>query len=127
MIKTVLVPAPGDGAEIGCLTAALNIAQGFAAHIDVLRVRIDPVQLAVSMMAEPGGGLLIEGVVAQLEQDAAQHEAATRQVFEDFCAREKLQLLDAPPADGSATASAQWHVVTGNDAGTIAASAARPT
>jgi nucleotide-binding universal stress UspA family protein len=120
MIKTVLVPAPGDGTEIGCLTAALNIARAFAAHIDVLHVRIDPVQLAVSMMAEPGGGLLIEGVVAQLEQDAAQHEAATRQVFENFCAREKLQLFDAPPSDGSATASAQWHVVTGDDAGKIA-------
>jgi nucleotide-binding universal stress UspA family protein len=120
MIKTVLVPAPGDGTDIGCFAAALNVARTFAAHIDVLHVRGDPIQLAVSMMSEPGGGVLIEGVVAQLEQDAAQHETATRKVFDDFCAREKLQLFDAPPADGSATASAQWDVVTGNDVLTIA-------
>ena len=120
MIKTVLVPAPGDGSDPGCLAAALSIARAFAAHIDVLHVRTDPVQLALSMTSEPGGVVLIEQLVAQLEQDAAQYEAAAQQMFEDFCAREKVAVLDTPTA-GPAIASVQSHVETGDDAGTIAA------
>ena len=87
MIKTILVPASGDASDTGCLDAALTVARAFAAHIDVLHVRIDPVDVAIALTSEPSGAPLIEGMIAQLEQDAAQREAATRRVFEDFCAR----------------------------------------
>jgi nucleotide-binding universal stress UspA family protein len=120
MIKTILVPASGDASDTGCLDAALTVARAFAAHIDVLHVRIDPVDVAIALTSEPSGAPLIEEMIAQLEQDAAQREAATRRVFEDFCAREKLPVLDAPTSDGSA-ASAQWHVETGDETGTIVA------
>ena len=118
MIKTILVPSSGDASDTGCFDAALSIARAFTAHIDVLHVRVDPIEVALAMTSEPGGVPLIENLVAQLEQDAAQREATARQIFQDFCTREKLQMLDSP-LDGGA-ASAQWHVETGNDASTIA-------
>jgi nucleotide-binding universal stress UspA family protein len=119
MIKTILVPASGDASDTGCFDAALAIARAFIAHIDMLHVRVDPIQVALAMTSEPGGVLLIEDLVAQLEQDAAQREATARWIFQDFCTREKLQTLDIPQPDASA-ASAQWHVETGDDARTIA-------
>lgn len=119
MIKTVLVPSSGDASDTGCFDAALAIARAFTAHIDVLHVRVDPIEVALAMTSEPGGVPLIEDLVAQLEQDAAQREATARQIFQDFCTREKLQTLDVPQPDASA-ASVQWHVEIGNDASTIA-------
>jgi nucleotide-binding universal stress UspA family protein len=120
MIKTILVPASGDASDTGCLDAALTVARAFAAHIDVLHVRIDPVDVAIAATSEPAGAPLIEELIAQLEQEAARREAATRGTFEDFCAREKLRILDDPAANES-VASAQWHVETGDETGTITA------
>jgi hypothetical protein len=125
MIKTILVPASGDASDTGCFDAALAIARAFIAHIDMLHVRVDPIQVALAMTSEPGGVPLIEDLVAQLEQDAAQREATARWIFQDFCAREELQTLDSPQLDGRG-ASAQWHVETGNDANTSCHSAGRP-
>ena len=84
MIKTILVPASGDASDTGCLDAALTVARAFAAHIDVLHVRIDPVDVAIALTSEPSGAPLIEEMIAQLEQDAAQREAATRRVSSIF-------------------------------------------
>ena len=114
------MPATGDVSDAGCRDEALTVARAFAAHIDALHVRGDAVDVALAATSEPGGAPLIEELIQRLEQDAAEREAAARRAFEDFCAREKLCILEAPTADGSA-ASAQFHVETGDEAGTIAA------
>lgn len=116
MIKTILVPATGNDTDLLLFRTALQIARQFGAHIDVLHVRLDPVEVAVAMAAEPGGGVLLEGVIEQLEKDAATREAKSKRVFKNFSAREKLALLDAPRADAKPSASAQWHVETGDEA-----------
>lgn len=116
MIKTILVPATGNETDAASFATALQIVRAFDAHIDVLHVRLDPVEVAVALAAEPGGGVLVEGVIEQLERDVAQRESAARRRFDDFCAGEKLALLDAPPSPANASASAQWHVETGEDA-----------
>ena len=119
MIKTILVPSSGDASDTGCFDAALTIARTFNAHIDVLHVRVDPIEVALAMTSEPGGVPLIEDLVERLRQDADQREATARWIFQDFCTREKLQIVDHPQPDAT-VASAQWHVETGNDATTIA-------
>jgi nucleotide-binding universal stress UspA family protein len=116
MIKTILVPATGNATDALSFATALQIARAFDAHIDVLHVRLDPVEIAVALAAEPSGGVLVEGVIEQLEQDVARRESASRRLFDDFCNREKLALLEAPPAGTQTSASAQWHVETGDEA-----------
>jgi len=121
MIKTILVPASGDPSDAASFAAALTIARAFSAHIDVLHVRVDPIDAAIAMSSEPLGASVMASLTDRIERDAAQREAAVKRVFDEFCEREKLALLDAPVAGQNASASAQWHVETGDDAGTVAA------
>jgi nucleotide-binding universal stress UspA family protein len=116
MIKTILVPATGNDTDLLSFRTALQVARQFGAHIDVLHVRLDPIEIAVAIAAESGGGVLVEGVIEQLEKDTATREANSKRLFEEFCAGEKLTLLDAPTPDAKPAASAQWHVETGDEA-----------
>ena len=47
-IKTILVPATGNPTDSATLDAALTIARAFSAHIDVLHVRVDPLDVTVA-------------------------------------------------------------------------------
>jgi nucleotide-binding universal stress UspA family protein len=119
MIKSILVPATGAETDRTLLTTALKIARDFTAHIDVLHVRLDVVDVAVKT-ASGQGGPLVEHLIQQLEQDARDREARSRQMFEDFCRGENVPLVDAPGSEPTASPSAQWHVETGDEADTIA-------
>ncbi len=114
MIKTILVPATGNETDAAIFAAALQIARPFAAHLDVLHVRLDPVEIAVAMTADAGGSALTAGVIEQLEQDARDREAQAQRIFAEFCAREGLAIASGP-ADATAKPSAQWHVETGQE------------
>ena len=114
MIKTILVPATGNETDVLSFSTAQQVAVQFAAHIDVLHVRLDPIEVAVNMATEPGGGVLLEGVIEQLEQDAALREEKSRRLFDDFRARQKLPLADTPTPQPMA--SGQWHMETGDEA-----------
>lgn len=115
MIKTILVPARGDEADEEGFYAALSIARSFAAHIDALHVRPDPVEVAVAMSTEGSGGLLLEGIIDSMTREADEREDKARGRFAAFCAREALSVSDAPAPDG-ARPSAQFHVETGQEA-----------
>ena len=56
MIKTILVPATSNETDMATFAAGLQIARSFAAHLDVLHVRLDTVEVAVAMAADIGGG-----------------------------------------------------------------------
>jgi nucleotide-binding universal stress UspA family protein len=114
MIKTILVPATGNETDVATFSAALEVVRPFAAHLDVLHVRLDPVDIVVSMTADGGGGALAPGLIEQLEQDVREREAKSQQMFVEFCARESLPIAAAPP-EGTARPSAQWHVETGQE------------
>ena len=105
MIKTVLVPATGSERDNAVFTAALSIARRFAAHLQFLHVRPDAAALAVSMAADGGGATMVGSLVNQLEQEVNQREEKARRLFQGFCEREGLALLDTPPSPGP---SAQW-------------------
>jgi nucleotide-binding universal stress UspA family protein len=115
MIKTILVPATSNETDMATFAAALQVARSFAAHLDVLHVRIDTVEVAVAMAADIGGGGSVPpGLIEQLEQEVREREANAQRSFAGFCAREGLTLASSP-ADGRTKPSAQWHVETGQE------------
>ena len=115
MIKTILVPATGNETDVATFGAALRVARMFAAHLDVLHVRLDTVEVAVAMTADAGGGgALSPGIIEQLEQEVTERETKTQRVFAEFCARQGLDIITAP-AKGMTKPSAQWHVETGQE------------
>lgn len=116
MIKTILVPTAGGEMDRAALAAALAIARPFAAHIDALHVRSDPVEIAVAALGGDGiaaSGSAVQRLIDEIEADAGKREAATRQFFTEFCAREKLPVSAA--ARTMTEASAQFHVEIGQE------------
>ncbi|MGH7093972.1 MAG: hypothetical protein ACREFB_10605, partial [Stellaceae bacterium] len=117
MIKTILVPATGNQTDTAILSAALTVGRRFAAHIDALHVRADPIEAAVAAAAGDGtggSGLMVEGLVEQLEQDAARREATARDLFTAFCADEGVAIAAAPD-EANGRPSAQFHVEIGQE------------
>lgn len=117
-IKTMLVPATRDTADTLSLGTALALARAFSAHIEVLHVRVDPFDAALAISPDPGAAALLARWTDRIERDAVHRQAATKRWFDDFCAREKVPLRDAPAADHNAAVSAHWSV--GNDARSVA-------
>jgi nucleotide-binding universal stress UspA family protein len=114
-IKTILAPATGNPDDSITLDAALTIARAFSAHIDVLHVRVDPLDAAMV------GDAVMTSIVDQIAREADEREAAVKRWFNDFCAREKVSVLDTPAPDQKTPPSVQWHVETGDDARSVAA------
>ena len=115
MIKTILVPATGNGTDAATFAAALQAARMFAAHLDFLHVLLDTVEVAVAMTADAGGGgALTSGMIEQLDQEVAEREAKAQRIFAEFRTREGLDVVTVP-ADGTDKPSAQWHVETGQE------------
>jgi nucleotide-binding universal stress UspA family protein len=115
MIKTILVAATGSQSDAESFAAALAIARPFAAHLDVLHVRLDATSVAVAMSTDVGGGALIAGLIEQLERDAGERERAARENFTRFCSAAGLAETAAPAPDGAGGPSAEWHVETGEE------------
>jgi len=115
MIKTILVPGTGNETDPATFAAALATARLFAAHIDALHVRLDPVEAVVAMTTEGAGGIaLMQGLIDDLEREAGEREAQARLLFNEFCTREALSVAEAP-AQANGKPSAQWHVEIGQE------------
>ena len=115
MIKTILVGATGSESDNAAFAAALALARSFAAHIDALHVKLDPVALTVAMATDVGSGALTAGLLEQLETDAAERERQAREIFTRFCSGAGLAVASKPGQGSVAAPSAQWHVETGEE------------
>jgi nucleotide-binding universal stress UspA family protein len=115
MIKTILVAATGGDGDAATFAAALAIARPFAAHLEMLHVRQDPVALAVAMTTDAGGGALAAGLIEQLEKDSQERERKAHEIFTRFCDDAGLAATSAPAPAGAAAPSAEWHVETGEE------------
>jgi nucleotide-binding universal stress UspA family protein len=121
MIKTILVPATGSETDVATFATALQVARSFAAHLDVLHVRLDTTEVAVAMAADIGGGGALSGqLIEQLEREVREREADARRIFSAFCVRENLTVT-VSPAVRTTGPSTQWHVETGQEARWLAA------
>ena len=115
MIKSILIPASGNEADTATFAAAFDVARMFAAHIDALHVRLDPIEVAVAATTDVGGGgVLMQGLIDDLERDADARETRAKRLFTEFCARERLPLMEAR-AEAGGKPSAQWHVEIGQE------------
>jgi len=111
-IKAVLVRATDQATDSGTYAAAHHVAQRFAAHIDALHVRLDPVEVAVAMSTEGSGGPLLAGIIDNLERDADAGEAKARAQFTKFCSDAGVASIGDPP-ESTDRPSAMFHVETG--------------
>ena len=122
MIKTILVGATGTERDAPTLAAALAIARPFAAHLDVLHVRLDPVAVTVAMSADTATtGVMTPGLIDQLEADAKAGEARAHDAFMRFCAGAGLAERAAPGGRSGRTPSVAWHVESGDEGRWMAA------
>jgi nucleotide-binding universal stress UspA family protein len=115
MIKTILVAATGNDSDAATFAAALAIARPFAAHLEMLHVRLDPVAIAVAMTTDAGGGALATGLIEQLETDSKARERKAHEIFTRFCGDAGLAALSAPTPASVKAPSAEWHVETGEE------------
>jgi nucleotide-binding universal stress UspA family protein len=115
MIKSILVAASGNDSDTATFAAALAIARPFAAHLDVLHVRLDPVSVAVAMTTDAGGGALAAGLIQQLERETRERERKAQEIFTGFCTGAGLAVTSVPAPASTTAASAEWHVETGEE------------
>jgi nucleotide-binding universal stress UspA family protein len=115
MIRTILVAATGDPSDSATVAAALAVARPFAAHLDVLHVRVDQINTAIAMASDAGSSALTAGLLDELEQDARRREAAAHDAFTRFCEGAGLVVPGAPSAGPGGALSAEWHVESGEE------------
>jgi nucleotide-binding universal stress UspA family protein len=115
MIRTILVSASGDADDPATLAAALTVARSCGAHLDVLHVRVDPVNTTVAMTTDGGSGALSAGLIDQLERDAREREAKAREGFLRFCREAGIAPSGEASTGTAAEVSAEWHVEIGDE------------
>lgn len=109
-IKTILVPLDGSKASLEVLDTALVVANRFGAHIDALHV-LQHATDAVPFMSDRLSAKLKETVVAEAEKDARERAAVVRKVFDEFCAKHKVTIVEEPTPGTGATAA--WREESG--------------
>jgi nucleotide-binding universal stress UspA family protein len=115
MIKTILVRATGAERDEAGFAAAGMVARLFAAHVDALLVRVDPIETAVAMSTEGSGGVLLQGIIDSIERDADAAETKARARFTALSASEGLLSLHADPPINSLLPSSSFHVEIGQE------------
>jgi nucleotide-binding universal stress UspA family protein len=114
MIKTILVPATGNETDAGVFGSALAVARPFGAHLDFLHVRVDAATFAATIMPEVGSAQVVTDLINKMDEEGAQREQKTKQLFESFCQRDGLALAGTPPAPSAP--SATWLREIGSEA-----------
>ena len=116
IMRTILVPVRGDGKGEGVMDHALSLAKRFGAHIDAIHARARPKDML------PFGVLMTESmkttILGAAEQNASQEEDRVRELFNNYCKDNGLNIVDADNAasDGS---TASWTELTGKQAGLV--------
>jgi hypothetical protein len=121
MIKTILVPFTGDEADLAAFGAASSVAREFQAHLDVLHVRVDAIDVALVAASVSGGSVRGQGLIEQLEREVHERETTAKRLFDELCIRERLILANAPAEETLQTPTAQWRLETGDEARSLAA------
>jgi len=114
MIRTILVPATGSKADDATFASALSIARHLSAHLVMLHVRQDPVEV-IAAMGDMGAGLAAASLIESLEKSAAAREAQAKKGFEAFCRRETVG-INAAVAPTATAVSAAFRTEIGNGA-----------
>lgn len=94
-IREIIVPVRGDGKGETLLSNAINLAQRFSAHIEVVHCRPQPQDLLSFDIRIPAG------LRSQIEQSASgaadADEAYLRGLFDQYASRHGLELCETRP------------------------------
>jgi nucleotide-binding universal stress UspA family protein len=111
-VKAILLPLSEADAPGPVLETALGLAQRFEAHLDILYVRRNPRNLLPYATL----GLskhMREAVLQAAEQSAATQALNARELFETFCTRSGIAVIEK--RNGHTGVSATWHETTGQE------------
>ena len=107
MIKTVLVHLRGVKADTATLSAALQIARPFAAHIECLHIR--PNLAALISLARPaileGETEAITRTIETLTKESAESAQRASDAFSAFCVQEGIRRAELPDRSDQISAS----------------------
>lgn len=103
-MRTILVPLDGTDAARPAMETAFMLGRDLAAHLDVLHVRPDPKD-AVPLLGEGMSGAIIEEMIELAEKEAGELTTDARAMFDDFCSRYSVPVVEGPPAPGAMSAS----------------------
>ncbi len=94
-IRRILVPVRGDGKGEGVLDHAVCLGRRFDAHVDVVHCRPRPQDMLPFGVSVPAG--MREDILASARNVADQEEQRVRDLFDAYCKKHDLTVVDAPP------------------------------
>lgn len=108
-IQTILVPMDGTSECAEVLETAWIVANRFDAHIQALHVMTDPASAEAFLFAQLPAKLR-ESATAEFAHDAEEKAAEVKEIFDEFCKRNNVPVVDKPTAG----ASAAWATEVGH-------------
>lgn len=111
-IKSVLATVSSDEVGKSVLEVALQIAQGFNAHIEAFHARADPRGL-VPYTGEGMDGSMIEEIMEVTEREGGERATTARRMFDAFRSRHDVELADAPRSPEKVTVA--WREEMGRE------------
>jgi nucleotide-binding universal stress UspA family protein len=97
MIKTVLVHLRGTKGDAATLSAALQVARPFAAHLECLHVRPDPGTLITRAAAAEIDASITMKMLNDLQKQAAESAERAFAAYSAFCADAEIERGEIPP------------------------------
>ena len=117
-IRNILVPIRGDGKGEGVLDHALALARRFNAHLTVVHCRPRPEDML------PGGVFVPSSFRQQIASSATamadDEEGRVKALFDEYCRRHDLVIVNDSLAAPKDRPSASWSEVTGKQAAVVA-------
>jgi nucleotide-binding universal stress UspA family protein len=99
-IKTILALADGGDSGAAVLASAVGVARRFSAHLDVLHVKADPIDL-IPVVSEGMSGAVVATLIETMTDLVAKREVAARSAYDRACRGADL--------------STAWHVRVGRE------------
>jgi nucleotide-binding universal stress UspA family protein len=97
MFKTILVHLRGTKGDASTLSAALQIARPFAAHLECLHVRPDLTALISQTAASELDTSIMTRMVNDLQKGAAESAERAFAAYSTFCANAEIERGEMPP------------------------------
>lgn len=116
-INTILVQLDGSKTNKVRLQMAVAAARCFSAHVEVLYIRSDP----RDFIAYETLGMTVSikrSVIAAVERSATDEANELKKVFGEFCAQNRIPIVDRAPSSGKVSIS--WREETGHESTIVA-------
>jgi len=115
-LRSILVPVRGDGKGEGVLDHALSLAKRHNAHLEVLHCRPRPGDMIPAGILVPDS--VRDAIRTSAKTIADEEEAEMRKLFDDYCAKRGVDVVDKFPWPADRV-SASWREVTGKQANVV--------